>query len=136
MGAPIITVVAKDADSGTFGKIIYVLSSSGNNNEQFRINNDTGVIYLNKRLDEVAVKSYMLQVRTHDGGSLSSNKGITYIQIKVSDVNDNQPVFTTSYQAIDIFENLPVGSNIGVAHATDADASFNHITYSIVQKMG
>ncbi len=52
--------------------------------------------------------------------------------VRVLDVNDNSPVFTSSnYEAV-LFEGSPIGRNIIQVEATDADAGENGtVTYSI-----
>nr|XP_031360149.1 protocadherin Fat 3-like [Lonchura striata domestica] len=45
--------------------------------------------------------------------------------IRVTDVNDNSPVFGTTSTTIAIMENMPVGTNVTGVSATDMDEGFN-----------
>lgn len=61
----IARVQARDDDPGdvfTFG-----LESSGNEIQPFRINRDTGVVYLNESLEGLGGKNFMVYVTVTDG---------------------------------------------------------------------
>lgn len=89
------TIEAKDADSGDYGKITYLLdrlSSQG----RFSIDPDTGVLSVNDRLDRETVSSYSLIVEAWDnyqygyasGESRNAFKQITYVKkFKLTRVN-------------------------------------------------
>ena len=68
-------------------------------------------------------------VVTDPGGK----KGETELDISISDVNDNRPMFTASTFEVTLFEGRPVGSLVFTAHAIDADAAPNSdLKYKIV----
>lgn len=58
---------------------------------------------------------------------MSDGNGTDYatVFIKVTDVNDNSPVFNVTSAHITILENTPVGTSITSVSATDMDEGFN-----------
>ena len=78
---------------------------------RFSINPNTGAISVSAGLDRETLANYKLTIRASDGGSppLSSKKNVP---IKVLDVNDNAPIFTSrSYSGL-ISEDAAVGSRV------------------------
>uniref|UniRef100_A0A8C9Y2T6 Cadherin domain-containing protein n=1 Tax=Sander lucioperca TaxID=283035 RepID=A0A8C9Y2T6_SANLU len=54
------------------------------------------------------------------------------VEVQVTDVNDNSPVFTSDSVTTSVPEDAEVGSNVTVVPATDKDSSFNkEIRYSL-----
>lgn len=84
----IAEIVAKDRDSGSFGKINYVLKGFGS--DYFRTDKYTGGLYVRRSLDYETQKSYSLSVVAVDGGGWETNVNL---HIDVIDVNDNAPMF-------------------------------------------
>jgi protocadherin Fat 4 len=59
------------------------------------------------------------------------------VDIEVTDVNDEAPVFDQPRYYFDILEDTPLSSSIGQITATDADEGSNsEITYSILSHWG
>uniref|UniRef100_A0A0N4ZEJ4 Cadherin n=1 Tax=Parastrongyloides trichosuri TaxID=131310 RepID=A0A0N4ZEJ4_PARTI len=87
----VLTVKAKDIDTGRNGKIIYSITKDYTRSDEFfTINQNTGTILLRKPLDRESTSEYSLTITATDKGtpSLSST---TTVQIKVDDINDNSP---------------------------------------------
>lgn len=82
---------------------------------------DKGVISTNATLDYESQKNYTLNISLSDG----STADYATVFIRVTDVNDNSPVFGTTNTTIAIMENLPVGTNVTSVSATDMDEGFN-----------
>jgi hypothetical protein len=60
-------------------------------------------------------------------GTTATTQAVT---VSVNDLNDNNPVFTTPGVAF-VAENTPASFVIYDANATDADATFGPVTYSL-----
>uniref|UniRef100_A0A8C5ATQ3 Protocadherin 2 alpha a 15 n=1 Tax=Gadus morhua TaxID=8049 RepID=A0A8C5ATQ3_GADMO len=124
---------ARDADSGILAVQQYKISQ----NEHFRLevkdrgeNRKTPILILQKQLDRESVKNYALLLTAIDGGK-PPKTGDMKINIDVSDVNDNPPVFTKEAYSLQLKENTPIGTTIIQVNATDLDDGVNaEVVYS------
>jgi cadherin EGF LAG seven-pass G-type receptor 1 len=131
----LVEVRAIDIDSGVNSLIRYSISS-GNELGAFAIDADTGSIALVKPLDFERLSSYQLTVRAQDGGS-PPRSNTTVVNIRVIDVNDNDPRFFLPLYQASIVENVPVGSNVLQVQAVDADSGLNGaVVYSFQNIVG
>ncbi|XP_060109618.1 protocadherin beta-16-like isoform X3 [Heteronotia binoei] len=83
-------------------------------------------------LDRESVSEYNITITATDRGSprLTSTR---IINVQVSDVNDNTPVFEKSIYEMQIQENNIPGLLIGLVHADDLDTERNaKVTYSLL----
>ncbi|XP_039092071.1 protocadherin beta-4 [Hyaena hyaena] len=120
--SPILSVSAKDRDSGNFGSISYgFFQASDEIKQTFSINEVTGEIRLTKKLDFEHIKSYHVEVEAIDGGGLSG-KGT--VVIHVVDVNDNAPELTISSLTNSIPENAPE-TVVSIFRIRDKDSEDN-----------
>ena len=128
-GTPVITVQADDADSGVLGEVSYSITS-GNNEDAFIINTTTGSITVNSDIDREMSDAYTVGVMATDGGGRSAQ---STVQISITDINDNSPVFNASSYPITVYENASINSTLISVTATDADADGpnSDISYSI-----
>ena len=128
-GTPVITVQADDADSGVLGEVGYSITS-GNNEDAFIINTTTGSITVNNDIDREMSATYTLGVMATDGGSRSVQ---STVEISITDINDNSPLFNPSSYSISVYENASINSTLIPVTAIDADADGpnSDITYSI-----
>ncbi len=83
-------VTATDLDKGENGRVTYKIMNSNANNKVFDINKANGEIYAVSNLDRETVASYTLKVQAADLGGLMSEVDVF---IKISDANDNSPLF-------------------------------------------
>ena len=129
-GTPVITVQADDADSGILGQVSYSIIS-GNNESAFIINTTTGSITVNGDIDREMLSAYTLGVMATDGRGRSAQ---SRVEIIVTDINDNSPVFNPSSYHITVYENASINSTLITVIATDADADGRNsdISYSIL----
>nr|XP_020011616.1 protocadherin gamma-B1-like [Castor canadensis] len=89
-------------------------------------------LLLEKPLDREHQTSHRLILAAIDGGDppLSST---TQIRIKVTDANDNAPVFSQDIYKVSLQENIPWGTSVLQVMATDQDEGVNaEITYAFL----
>ncbi|XP_058263780.1 protocadherin gamma-A11-like isoform X13 [Hemibagrus wyckioides] len=113
----------KDLDSGKNGQIKCALDS----NLPFKIKSSSSNIYnllTDHLLDREKVAEYYITITATDEGSpsFSTNKTLT---LKISDVNDNAPVFQRHSYTAYVMENNSPGVSIFAVTATDRDAGNN-----------
>ena len=119
----VVTVEAEDADAGILGEVEYSIVE-GNAGNAFSINSSTGLISVEGDIDRESVTSFILQVRAQDfGNPPRSDKA--RVEITVTDINDNAPIFSPSAYFKTIGENAGVGTEVGTVTATDADEPGN-----------
>jgi len=121
VSTPIHTIIANDADANT--TLTYSIVS-GNTDNEFGVNANTGVIRVLKSLNYELTTTYYLSVAAFDG--IHTTTGI--ITINVIDQNDEIPVVQSATVAIPESQNI--GTNVCFVQATDADAN-SIFTYSI-----
>ena len=135
-GSIIGKVHAKDHDSGENARLTYTLQNeSGSETEAyFSIGQDSGSITLLKELDNEHAKYYSFYVTAEDHG-LPKKKDSAKVEIKVEDVNDNQPIFDNKNIMLSVKEDTRVGSILTSVHATDADESRKNgaVEYSLTR---
>ncbi|XP_013037677.3 protocadherin Fat 4-like isoform X2 [Anser cygnoides] len=87
-----------------------------------------GVIWTKTKLDYESQNNYTLNVSLSDG----STTDYATVFIKVTDINDNPPVFGVINTTINILENMPAGTSVTTVLATDVDSGFNGlVTYAL-----
>nr|XP_018915731.1 PREDICTED: cadherin-related tumor suppressor [Bemisia tabaci] len=125
IGASVLQVSATDEDEGINGRVRYAIVA-GDENRDFIISEDTGVVRVAKNLNFERKSRYVLTVRAEDcaGNSEDSVRHDTAsIAISISDINDNPPTFLDSPYLAYVMENVipsPSGHVLTVA-AFDAD---------------
>ncbi|CAH0714568.1 unnamed protein product, partial [Brenthis ino] len=124
-GTTVTNISAKDADSGEYGKITYLLDRVSTQGK-FLINADTGALKVSDWLDREAQTSYNLVVEAWDNyqfGYLSgeSRNAFKQIVVYIEDVNDNPPVLNLPTECATITEFHNYREPIVSISATDAD---------------
>ncbi|XP_060109616.1 protocadherin beta-16-like isoform X1 [Heteronotia binoei] len=120
-----------DRDSGENGRtactteanLPFMLKSSENNYYQ---------LVTQQPLDRERVSEYNITITAIDWGSprLTSTR---IINVQISDVNDNAPVFEKSLYIMQLYENNIPGLLIGLVQAKDLDTAQNaKVTYSLL----
>ncbi|XP_012501275.1 PREDICTED: protocadherin beta-16 [Propithecus coquereli] len=131
VGSLVVTVVARDLDSGVNGKISYTLfQPSDDMSKTLEVNPRTGEIRLKKQVDYETVLSYEVDIKATDGGGLS---GKCTLLLQVVDVNDNPPEVTMSALTSPIPENSPE-TVVAVFSVSDPDSGNNGKTISSIQE--
>ncbi|KAK2531739.1 Kiaa1841, partial [Columba guinea] len=80
-----------------------------------------GIILTKTKLDYESKNNYILSISLSDGNATD----YATVFIRVTDVNDNSPVFGSISTTVTVLENAPAGSSVARVSATDADAGFN-----------
>lgn len=134
IGHSITKVTADDLDTPPNSDIFYEITS-GNSNNYFSINRNTGEIFVKSTLDyDVDVSEHNLVVKAQDGAKSPDRPLATVklLKIHLEDVNDNSPKFPVSEYLEFVGENEPIGALVFTAKATDADRGyFGQLNYSI-----
>lgn len=129
VGQEIYLARARDIDAGVNSRITYSLSY--NPDDQFRISEATGVIYLNKPIRAEPGTTLHIEVTATDGGESQLSSKHT-VMVIIEDVNDHTPIFDhTSYET-SLLESTPVNKRFFALAASDADLGVNgRVTYEI-----
>uniref|UniRef100_F7H0T2 Protocadherin 11 X-linked n=1 Tax=Callithrix jacchus TaxID=9483 RepID=F7H0T2_CALJA len=81
-------------------------------------------LIVQKELDREEKDTYVMKVKVEDGGS-PQKSSTAILQVSVTDINDNHPVFKEEEIEVSIPESAPVGTSVTQLHATDADIGEN-----------
>uniref|UniRef100_A0A672QAW7 FAT atypical cadherin 1 n=1 Tax=Sinocyclocheilus grahami TaxID=75366 RepID=A0A672QAW7_SINGR len=124
----VLTVLANDFDGPLNNRIHYSIE---NNNQTcpFIMDAGSGELRLVHQLDREKVASYMLTVLASDSGNPPKSDSAA-INVTVSDVNDNPPVFSQANYSLIIQENLPSGAAVLQLNVTDNDSPQNGPPFS------
>ncbi|KAK0088102.1 hypothetical protein PV325_013198 [Microctonus aethiopoides] len=126
IGTTVLVVSATDSDVGQNAQVTYSLGTDGEILEaaEFTINPQTGAITTTRPLDRERSSGYLLTVTAKDGG-VPSLSDTTDVEISVTDVNDNAPVFEAAQYTGNVPEDVSVGTAVLRVSATDADMGLN-----------
>ncbi|KFM80881.1 Protocadherin-15, partial [Stegodyphus mimosarum] len=120
----VITLTAEDPEKDD---VTYSIVE-GNTNGDFAIDPKSGAISVARRLDREEISAYTLIVKAADPGNLFTT---TSVDIRVTDINDQNPVFLQPAYTFRVEEGL-ADAYVGTVQARDEDISMNgHITYSL-----
>uniref|UniRef100_A0A1I8H1R9 Protocadherin Fat 4 n=1 Tax=Macrostomum lignano TaxID=282301 RepID=A0A1I8H1R9_9PLAT len=129
VGAP---VLASDPDSGENASLTYkidavLVPTSGG--DYFKIHPTSGQIQVKVgSLDREAWDTYQLRLLAIDNGIALKRTGTGTVTIIITDVNDNPPVFTATYDTgISVTENSPAGTKVVTFTTTDRDIGDNAV---------
>ncbi|KAI4901835.1 hypothetical protein NFI96_000454, partial [Prochilodus magdalenae] len=129
----VLQISASDRDSGSNGRVSYTFQGGDDGEGDFIIEQFSGIIRTNRKLDRENVPVYNLKAYAVDRG-IPPLKAEVEIQVSVLDINDNAPVFEKDELYIDVKENSPVDSVVARISATDPDEGTNaQIMYQIVE---
>ncbi|XP_036431589.1 protocadherin gamma-A11-like [Colossoma macropomum] len=122
-GTVIAMLNVKDLDSGKNGQVKCTIDS----NLPFKIQQSTSNFYslvTERVLDRETTPEYNITIRATDEGSPSFSTNKT-LQLKISDVNDNAPVFQRQSYTAYVMENNTPGVSIFAVTASDKDSGNN-----------
>uniref|UniRef100_A0A8C5V9H3 FAT atypical cadherin 1 n=1 Tax=Microcebus murinus TaxID=30608 RepID=A0A8C5V9H3_MICMU len=131
VGTEVLQVYAASRDIEANAEITYSIIS-GNEHGKFSIDSKTGAIFIIENLDYESSHEYYLTVEATDGGTPSLSDVAT-VNINVTDINDNTPVFSQDTYTTVISEDAVLEQSVITVMADDADGPSNsHIRYSII----
>ncbi|NXF17649.1 PCD23 protein, partial [Rhodinocichla rosea] len=100
---------------------------------KFSIDPQFGIIRTKKQLDHEVQSIVVLTVQSQLGDSPVYSS--TQVNISVTDINDNPPMFFTKSDKVTVSHTQPPGTAVYIAHAEDKDSGLNGvIKYSIASK--
>ncbi|KAM6988350.1 LOW QUALITY PROTEIN: protocadherin Fat 3-like [Tautogolabrus adspersus] len=131
VGTEVLRVHAASKDIGTNAEITYSIRS-GNEHGKFHIHPLTGAILVAHPLDYETCRDYFLTVEARDGGTPPLS-AITTVNINLTDVNDNAPMFSRDVYTALVSEDATIGEPVVQLLAEDVDSQRNGaILYSII----
>ncbi|XP_032885721.1 protocadherin beta-7-like isoform X8 [Amblyraja radiata] len=143
IGAPIITVMAVDADLSQNSQLFYSVLESQALGEAVsiyvRVNPQNGDIFAQRTFDYEQLKNFQIQVQAKDSGE-PPHTATTLVDVVILDQNDNAPVIVhpdTEYGSTaseTISRSADPGYLVTKITATDADSGQNaRLSYQILQ---
>ncbi|KAM5222404.1 cadherin-19 [Ctenodactylus gundi] len=132
-GSFVIQVTASDADDPTSGNNARLLYSLLQGQAYFSVEPTTGVIRISSTMDRELQDEYWVIIQAKDMiGQPGALSGTTSVLIKLSDINDNKPLFKESLYRLTVSELAPVGTSVGKIVAYDNDIGNNaEMDYSL-----
>ncbi|KAJ1128407.1 hypothetical protein NDU88_006786 [Pleurodeles waltl] len=110
LGTPIAVVFAKDPDEGVNAEVRYTLTTSANGH--FSIEESTGVVHLEKPLEDMQLSTVELTVCAMDQGVSNPLSSFATISISIVDLGTYRPVFSCAEYSVAVLENTPFGSEV------------------------
>lgn len=140
LGSLVAMVDAFDPDLGAGGVIKYsLLPDEAEGEPCFRVDKKSGAIRVSKPLDFEERQLHTLTIEARDSGSPAlTSKAVLIVEIVDVDENSFAPVFSDFVLSGSVSENLPAGSKVMRALATDDDppGPCSRITYTITGGTG
>ncbi|KAK7108320.1 protocadherin Fat 3-like [Littorina saxatilis] len=136
-GTLILSLTARDDDIGTYGNVIYTMTSAVTDNGSnathlFFLHPTSGDLQTSGTLDRDpntgGTTFYLLTLKVLDAGSRSSEANLN---VTMTDINDNTPTFDQIIYQAYFSCNSPVGATVVSLTARDNDVS-SALTYSFV----
>ena len=118
VGTVVTTFNATDPDTGVAGEITFRQTEP--NESFFTINADTGAVTLIRALDFEDMTNHTFYVLASDNGSPSLSTESS-LQVTVTNVNDNLPVFNADTYTISLLEDTDIGYVYSEIMATGED---------------
>ena len=129
----VLQISATDRDAHANGRVQYTFHNGEDGDGDFTIEPTSGIVRTMRRLDRESVPFYELTAYAVDRG-VPAQRTPVHIQVSVTDVNDNAPVFPADDFEVLVKENSAVGSVVAQITATDPDEGPNaQIMYQIVE---
>lgn len=118
-----LQVSATDIDEDANGRVRYSIAS-GDENRDFSISEDTGIVRVAKNLNFERKARYVLTIRAEDCAEDDVRFDTAELSISIQDINDNPPTFLDSPYLAYVMENVipPNGGYVITIHAYDADS--------------
>uniref|UniRef100_A0A4W4FL57 FAT atypical cadherin 3a n=1 Tax=Electrophorus electricus TaxID=8005 RepID=A0A4W4FL57_ELEEL len=124
IGTALGSVCLSPGQMGAFS-VINGETMESNQGGTFIVERDTGLLRLVNALDYELVNIYHFTVSATMRQALVESMSVVDLEVKVLDVNDNNPSFETSSYTAMVMEGLPVGTRVIQVHAVDPDWGSN-----------
>ncbi|XP_068571005.1 protocadherin-11 X-linked isoform X1 [Cebidichthys violaceus] len=85
-------------------------------------------LIVQQNLDREQKDTFVMKIKVEDGGN-PPKSSTAILQVTISDVNDNRPVFKDSEVEVTVPENAPMGTSVAQLHASDADLGSNALIH-------
>ncbi|XP_076467630.1 cadherin-related tumor suppressor-like [Babylonia areolata] len=133
VGNNIFLAAAEDSDANANALLVYTIRSDDDVNGVFGIDQNTGIISLQKPTAQLQGNQVMLTVTVRDSGTPQRTDSIDIV-VKIQDVNDHTPFFPRNVYSVYILESRPVNENIMKLVASDIDEGRNgELVYKIMR---
>ncbi|MBN3297361.1 FAT4 protein, partial [Amia calva] len=128
VGTFVIQVKASDTDHGPNGQVEYSFGNTFGNKvlELFSLDSKTGIIKVNGTVDYEENDVYEIDVQATDK-VLENPLEIHYVEVEITDINDNSPVFPEKEKLLEIAESTLPGARFQLHGARDADVGLNSL---------
>ncbi|MCL4120197.1 UNVERIFIED_CONTAM: hypothetical protein GTU68_016617 [Idotea baltica] len=123
IGTYVAGITANDEDTGVNSNIYYDITS-GNDNQWFSIDRESGLITTKAHLNREIKDSVDLKISARDGGP-NPKRAYTYLKITILDENDERPTFTQPTINITLSENTTTNTLVALVSAIDRDRGTN-----------
>ena len=128
----IATLSATDLDSGKNGRVSYHFSTKTSDvaKSHFKLNEQTGQIFLEKKFTLGNILTHNLYVEAKDGGSPSFSS-LAMVQVNVINQQNNPPTIHLKFlsasgkESTSVSEGIKIGSSIAYVKVTDHDIGQN-----------
>ena len=126
VGTGVVTVAASDPDLGNNGQVTYSINRrQSDTGELFTIDEFSGLLSVNKRLDFESKDSHELVVVATDRGEVAQET-TAFITVRITDVADQQPSITLRYLTpsggAELSEDTAVGTVLAAVTLADPEA--------------
>lgn len=140
VGTAVLAVNASDADVGENGRIEYSINRRQSDREEmFRIDPETGMVYVNKALDFESKERHELVIVARDRGA-QPLEASAFLSVHVSDVNDNQPAINVIFLSDDatpkISESAQPGEFVARISVSDPDSRTEYSNATVTLRGG
>ncbi|XP_077575888.1 protocadherin Fat 1a [Stigmatopora nigra] len=122
-GRTVLTVTAEDADSPSYSRVRYAIAD-GNSGTPFVVDPLHGHLKVARHLDREQTSGYTLTLLAVDNGTPPLSASVV-VNVDISDVNDNPPLFSQANYSIIVQENQAPGTSVLQLQVSDRDASHN-----------
>ncbi|XP_041474294.1 protocadherin Fat 1-like isoform X3 [Lytechinus variegatus] len=122
----ILKVVARDADAGSNGQVLYYLDVENDLEvfEKFELNEMTGILTIQEGLDRETAITYDILILARDVTNEDFTSTAT-VHVTVMDFNDSPPRFTQKVYPGEVLESDPIGTVTVSIEAVDGDIGAN-----------
>lgn len=104
-------------------EVVSYVISSGDLQGLFSVDAQTGIITTARPLDHESLSYVVLTIQFHTGTHPIYSSA--QVNVSITDVNDNPPVFPKTAEHITISHNTHPGTALFIAHAHDSDSGLN-----------